>query len=225
MRILVLVLFSLISMSALADNKIDIKQLINQLDTPTQSLMPSVLKSDQALSNMQRSQITTDVIIDKHTAAEDISIGHWSTSNSRNKDQQYQARGIAGRPIMINTGQVLPQKEHYLLLTRNGDRAVQTNATYIDINNGFQAIANIIPNHQVSIEIYPEFTTFSKRDGVISQNQMFTNIYGPVGTWLEIGQISNDKNIAQEGITYYQTTHTEQQLIYIRVDKIISQQI
>lgn len=201
----------------------EIKQLINQLDTPAQSLMISVLKSDEVLSDMQRSQINTDVIINDQSAGADLSIRHWSTSNSRNKDQQYQARGIAGRPIMINTGQALPQKEQYLLLTSNGDRAVQTNTTYININNGFQAIANILPNHQVSIEIYPEFTTFSKRNGVITQSQIFTNIYGSVGTWLEIGQISNDKNITQAGATDYQTSHSEQQFIYIKVDEIISQ--
>ena len=267
MRILVLVLFSLFSLFAFADNKIEtiqlnhrlaaevlveiqpflpadatarsandfiilqatpkviaeIKQLINQLDTPAKSLMISVLKSDQALSAIQRSQIDTDVIIDRHEVVADISIRHWSTSNSRNKDQQYQARGIAGRPIMISTGQALPQKEQYLLLSSNGDRAVQTNTTYIDINNGFQAIANILPNHQVSVEIYPEFSTFSKRNGVINQSQMFTNIYGSVGTWLEIGQISNDKNISQAGATDYQTSHSEQQFIYIKVDEIISQ--
>ena len=267
MRILVLALFSFISLFALADNKIetiqlnhrlaaevlaeiqpfipaeataraandfiilqaspkvitDIKQLINQLDTPAQSLLISVLKSDEALSDIQRSQIDTDVIINKQSVAADISIRHWSTSNSKNKDQQYQARGIAGRPIMISTGQALPQKEQFLLLSSNGHRALQTNTTYIEINNGFQAVANILPNHQVSVEIYPEFTTFSKRNGVISQSQMFTNIYGSVGTWLEIGQIRNDKHIAQTGTTHYQTSHSEQQFIYMRVDEIISQ--
>ncbi len=267
MRILVLALFSLFSLFALADNKVvtiqlnhrlasqvlaeiqpflpadataraandfiilqaspkvvtEIKQLINQLDTPAHSLMISVLKSDQALSAIQRSQINTDIIINEQSADAEVSIRNWSTSNSRNKDQQYQARGIAGRPVMISTGQALPQKEQYLLLSSNGDRAVQTNTTYIDINNGFQAIANILPNHQVSVEIYPEFTTFSKRNGVINQSQMFTNIYGSVGTWLEIGQISNDKNITQAGTTHYQTSHSEQQFIYIKVDEIISQ--
>ncbi|MDO7598045.1 MAG: hypothetical protein MUR51_10290 [Pseudomonadota bacterium] len=201
----------------------EIKQLINQLDTPAQSLMISVLKSDKAISDIQRSQIDTNVIIDQRALKADISIRHWSTSNSRNKDQHYQARGIAGRPVMIKTGQAMPQKEQYLLLSSNGVRAVQTNTTYIEINNGFQAIANILPNHQVSVEIYPEFTTLSKRDGVITQSQMFTNIYGSVGTWLEIGQVSNDKNITQAGAAHYQTSHSEQQFIYIRVDEIISQ--
>lgn len=200
----------------------DIKQLINQLDTPTQSLTISVLKTDEALSDNQRTQISADVVINEQGGDGAVSIRHWSTSNSRNKDQRYQARGIAGRPIMITTGQSLPQKEQFLLFNNHGDLAVQTNTSYIDINNGFQAIARIHPNQQVSIEIYPQFASVSKRNGVIAQSEMFTNISGPVGTWLEIGQVSSDKNIAQAGTTHYQTKHSQQQFIYLKVDEIIS---
>tara|TARA_R110002167_G_scaffold8807_5_gene40371 strand:- start:2019 stop:2822 length:804 start_codon:yes stop_codon:yes gene_type:complete len=201
----------------------EIRQLINQLDTPAQSLLISVLKSDEALSDNQRSQIDTDVAINDQRADAALSIRHWSTSNSRNKNQQYQARGTAGRPIMITTGQALPQKEQFLVQNTHGDLAVQSNTRYIDINNGFQAIAHIHPNHQVSIEIYPQFASFAKRNGTISQSEMFTNISGPVGSWLKIGQVSSEKNITQAGTTDYQTQHSQQQFIYLKVDEIISQ--
>jgi len=201
----------------------EIKQLINQLDTPAQNLIIKVLRTDEALSDNQRSQIDTDVGISEQRADAAVTIRNWSTSNSRNKHQQYQARGIAGRPIMINAGEALPQKEQFLLLNPHGDLAVQSNTSYIDINNGFQAIAHIHPNHQVNIEIYPQFATFSKRNGVIAKSEMFTNISGPVGIWLEIGQVSNDKNMTSPGTTHYQTNHTQQQFIYLKVDEIISQ--
>ncbi|HDY85850.1 hypothetical protein LCGC14_0600410 [marine sediment metagenome] len=200
----------------------DIKKLINQLDTPTQSLIISVLKSDEALSDKQRTQIGADIEINEQGADAAVSINKWSTSNSRNKDQHYQARGIAGQPVTITTGQSLPQEEQFLLFNPHGGIAVQSTTNYIDINNGFQAIARIHPNHQVSIEIYPQFSSFSKRNGVIDQSQMSTNISGSVGTWLEIGQISTDKNIAQTGSTQYQTQHSQQQFIYLKVDEVIS---
>jgi hypothetical protein len=267
MKILVLVLFSLVSLLVWADNKIEtiqlnhriaaevlaeiqpflpaeatagaandfiilqatpkviieIKQLIKQLDTHTQSLIIKVLQTDEALSDNQRTRIDTDIVINERISSAAVTIRNWSTSNSRNKVQQYQARGIAGRPIMINTGQALPQKEQFLLLNSNGDLAVQTNTRYIDINNGFQAIAHILPNHQVRVEIYPHFATFSKKNGIISQSEMFTNILGSVGTWLEIGQVSNDKNRASHGATHHQTHHTQQHFIYIKVDEATSQ--
>lgn len=200
----------------------DIKQLINQLDTPAQSITISVLKTDEMLSEKQRTQIGADVVVNEHGGDGAVSIRHWSTSNNRNKEQHYQARGIAGQAIAIITGQALPQKEQFLLLNTHGDLAVQTTTTYIDINNGFQAIAHILPSHHVSVEIYPQFASLSKRNGVIDQSQMFTSVSGPVGTWLEIGQISHDKRIAQTGTTQYQTQHSQQQFIYLRVDGIIS---
>ncbi len=201
----------------------EIRQLINRLDTPAQSIIISVLKSDEVLSDYQRSQIDTDIVINEQKVDAAVSIKHWSTSKSRNRDQHYQVRGVADRPIMISTGQALPQKEQYLLLNTHGDLAVQTNTRYIDINNGFQAVAHIHPNHQVSVEIYPQFASFSKRNGVISQSQMFTSISGEVGTWLEIGQVINDKNLVQTDANHYQTNQSEQQFIYIKVDEIISQ--
>jgi len=200
----------------------EIKLLIDQLDTPAQSLTIKVLRTDEALSDNQRSQIDTDIDVNERNSAAAVTIRNWSTSNYRNGNQQYQARGIAGRPIMINTGKALPQKEQVLLLNSHGDLAVQTNTTYIDIYNGFQAIANILPNHQVSVEIYPQFASFSKQNGGIAKSEMYTNISGPLGTWLEIGQVSNDKNMASLGGTHYQTSHTQQH-IYIKVDEIISQ--
>ena len=99
----------------------------------------------------QRSHIDNDILINENGLSAGVSIRQWSTNNSRNKDQQYQARGIAGRAIILTTGQALPQKEQYLFLSSNGDRGVETKTTYIDINNGFQAVANILPNHQVHI--------------------------------------------------------------------------
>ena len=200
----------------------DIKQLINQLDTPAQSLTISVLKTDEVLSDNQRTQIDADVAVNEQGADAAVAIRHWSTNNSSNRDQHYQARGIAGRPVNISTGQALPQKEQFLILNAHGDLAVQTTTTYIDINNGFQAVARILPNHHVSIEIYPKFATFSKRNGVISQSQMFTSISGPVGKWLEIGRVSSDNSTVQASTSQYQTHHSQQQFIYLKVDEIIS---
>lgn len=201
----------------------EIKQLINQLDIPDQSLKISVLKTDTALSDSQRSQTDSHIVMNDHGITAGASIKQWSTNNATSKDQYYQARGIAGRPIMMTTGQALPQKEQYLFLGTNGERAIQTQTRYIDINNGFQAVANILPNHQANIEIYPEFTRFSKRHGVIDRSQLFSSVSGPVGVWLEMGQISHDKAMQQSGVTRYQTHHQQTQFIYIKVDEIISQ--
>lgn len=200
----------------------EIKNLINKLDVPPQNLMVSVLKTDTALSDKQRHLSDSHILVNENGMTAQASLSEWSTNNTRNKDQRYQARGIAGQAIMLTTGQALPQKEHSLFLSANGNLGIQTKTKYIDIKNGFQAIANILPNHQVSIQIYPQFATFSKRHGVIDRSQLFSSISGPVGIWLKIGQVSSDKNTQQLGVTHYQTHHQRAQFIYIKIDEIIS---
>lgn len=201
----------------------EIKQLINKLDIPIQNLSVRILKTHTALSDAERTRLDTSTLINDNGVSSQLSIKHWSTNKSRNKDLTYQARGIAGKPIMISTERWFPQKEQFLILNSNGDRAVQTKTNYININNGFQTVATILPNHQVSVEIYPEFANLSKHNGVINRNQLFSSISGPVGVWLEIGRVSNDKNQSQLGATRYQTYHQQEQFIYIKVDEIISQ--
>jgi hypothetical protein len=198
------------------------KQLINTLDMPAQNLVISVIKTDTVMSSKQRTRTDGDILISESGVSADLSVERWSTNNSRNKDQHYQSRGLAGRPIMISTNQALPQVEQYFLLGSNGDRAVQSNTSYIDINNGFQAIANILPNQQVSLDIYPQFASFSKRNGVIDSSQLSSSLSGPVGVWIEMGQASSAKNKTQLGTTRSQTHHQQQQFIYIKVDQLFN---
>lgn len=198
----------------------DIKQLIYRLDTPLQRLKISVLSTDEKLSDRQNSQFNADIAVDDKELSGHVSVQKWSTNRSQNKEQHYQAQGLADKPILINMGQDIPQKEQILILRPDGNLAVQTNTSYININNGFQAVAHVLPNHQVIVDIHPMFSHLSNRNGVIDRSQIISSISGPVGSWIELGQIDNEKNIAKKGAkSYYshrQLTHT----IYIKVDTI-----
>ena len=197
----------------------DIKQLIHKLDTPLQRLKITVLRTNERLSEQQKSQIIADIeASDKGTKA-GVSIRKWSTKDTKNKDQQYQAQGIAGRPILISMGQEIPQQEQYLVLRADGDLALQSSTHYLDINNGFQAVARILPNHHATVDIHPVFSTFSKQTGVIDRSQIMTSVSGPVGTWLEIGSIENEKNIEKQGVTSYHSRHQLQQTLYLKVEQ------
>lgn len=199
----------------------EIRQLINTLDISPKNLTISVMKTDTVLSDEQRSRIYSDIIINENSVSAGLSVEQWSTSNTRNKDQHYHARGLAGRPIMISNNQALPQVEQYLLLSSNGDRAVQTNTSYLNINNGFQAIANILPNRQVSLDIYPQFASFSKRNGILESSQLSSSLSGSIGVWIELGQVSSAKNKTKLGASRYQTHHQQQQFIYIKVEELL----
>lgn len=81
------------------------------------------------------------------------------------------------------------------------------------IDNGFQAVARTLPNQQVIVDIHPIFGDLSTRTGVIEQSQTFTSITGSVGTWIELGQIDNEKNTTRQGSTSYHSHRESQQYI------------
>jgi hypothetical protein len=117
-------------------------------------------------------------------------------------------------------GQYIPQEEQYLLLTPHGGVAVQSNTYYLNIDNGFQAVARILPNHQVIIDIHPLFNQLNKRNGVIETTEAVSSILDPAGEWIMLGQIDNEKNIEKQGSTRYHTHRQQQKTIYIKVDNI-----
>lgn len=198
----------------------EVKQLINQLDTPIQRLKVSVLKTDERLSNQENIEVGADVSISNDGASGAASVKTWSTNTTRNKDQNYQAQGIAGNPILISMGQDIPQEQQDILILANGAIAVQSSTDYISINSGFQAIARILPNHQAIIDIHPRFSQLSKRNGTIDSSSIITSISGPVGTWIELGHIDNENNIEKQGSTSYRSHRKLQQTIYIKVEQL-----
>jgi len=199
---------------------IKVKQLIEQLDTPPQRLKISVLKTDDRLSTQQDIRVGADVEISNENTSAGVAVKSWSTNKARNKDQQHQAQGLAGHPIVISMGQDIPQKEQDILVFPRRAIAVQSSTHYISLNNGFQAVARILPNHQVIVDIHPRFSQLSKRNGTIETSNIVTTISGSVGTWIELGSINNENNIEKQGASSYRSHRQLQQTIYLKVDPL-----
>ena len=206
-----------------ADSKIikQIKQLINQLDTPIQRLKISVVRTDQLLSNQDGSQISGGITVTGSDVNARASIQKWSTKNARNKDQYFQAQGIANTPISIIMSEDIPQQEQYLILSSSGDLAVQNTTHYININNGFKATARVLPNHQVTVDVHPLFGHFSQQTGIVERSDIVSTISGAEGQWILLGETNNGKNIDQYGTTSYHSHEQHQQNIYIKVEQLL----
>lgn len=197
-----------------------IKQLIRQLDTPPQRLIVTVVKTSRRLHDLESQKISTDINISDRDLSGQVAIHSWSTQDSKQDEQFFQAQGVADKPIVITLGEEIPQTEQYLVLRNDGDLAVQTETDYLNIDHGFRAVARILPNHHVALDIHPRFGERSEQTGVIRSSEVITSLSGPSGTWLELGQIDNQKDINQYGTTRYQTHQKQQQHIYIKVDAV-----
>ena len=198
-----------------------IKQLITQLDTPLQRLKVTVVRTDQLLSNQDGSHVSGQISIQNDDLAGGVSVQKWSTQQSRNKDQYFQAQGIANTPISIHLGANIPQQEQYLILRADGDLAVQNTTHYININNGFKAIARVLPNHQVTVEIHPLFGHFSNQTGTVEKSSIVSTVSGAEGNWILLGETNNGENIDQFGTTRYHSHEKLHQNIYIKVEQIL----
>lgn len=200
----------------------EVKKLINKLDTPPQRIRLSLLKTAIELADEQRSQWRGDIVISEDAKSASASVKKWSTQTENNTNAKYQAQGIAGVPVKLNIGQLIPQAQQAVFLRFNGDVVVQSNIEYIPINNGFEAIATVLPNNQVSIEIYPQFSRYSKRHGSIDRTQLITTISGPASTWLELAQIDNNANSEKNSDRHYRTHQQDLQFIYIKLEHLLT---
>lgn len=196
----------------------EIRSLVEQLDRPLQRIIITVIRTDQNLSDRQKTSTSVNVEIDDGDIDGNAQIRHWSTNKSRNRDQQFRAQGTAGYPVTISMGEDVPQHEQLIFVGPYGDMAVETNTSYISLDNGFQAIAHINAAQQVHVDIHPFFSNLSPRNGVIEQSQVITTLVGPVGQWLELGHISDEENIENLGVRRYQSHQTQQQRLYLKVE-------
>ncbi|HBX60245.1 MAG TPA: hypothetical protein DEG65_09040, partial [Methylophaga sp.] len=92
----------------------EIERLVKQLDSRQQSLTVTVLRTQQQLNDehFADDQLNIDLENPKNSSVE---INRWSTKNSRERDQQYQARGIAGQPIDIQMGRAVADNQQQLI--------------------------------------------------------------------------------------------------------------
>lgn len=198
----------------------EIANLIQQLDKPIQRIKITVVRTDQELVDKQKAQTSIQVEVEDGDVSASGQVRRWSTKNARNKDQHYRAQGLAGNPITIVMGQDVPVEEQLVFVGPFGGQAVETTTSYISLDNGFQAVAQLLAGEQVHVDIHPFFSDLSTRNGIISQSQVITTLVGSVGQWLELGYITNDENIDEVGVKRYSSHQSQQQRLYLKVEPI-----
>ena len=193
----------------------EIERLAKQLDSKQQSITVTVLRTQQQLNDEQFSddRLNIDLENPKNSSVE---INRWSTKDSRERDQQYQARGIAGQPIDIQMGRAVADNQQQLIFYPNGGIAVQETTQYIQLDNGFQARVNILGNQQARVDILPLFSKM-QRNGDISTTSLLTTVNGPLDQWILIGQIGEQQR-QQHNTNTYRSHQDEQQWLYLKIE-------
>jgi hypothetical protein len=201
------------------DTFFEVHALIKKLDVPLQRVKISVMRTNLTHEEIQARSTSIEVRL-KDSAQGRASVQRWSTHANDAQDQYYQAQGIDGRPVTINMGRDIPQQQQVVFFGNNGNIAVSDETYYVSVQSGFQAIARVMPDMQVRVTIHPIFGQFSPVSGDIQHSQIITTISGPSNEWLELGRISNEKNIDNQGVTSYNTQRHHQQNLFLKVEPI-----
>jgi hypothetical protein len=197
----------------------EIRALIKQIDTPLQRIKITVVNTDQNLADKQKTNVAVGVAVNDGDVNATARVNHWSTKDSRNRDKQYRAQGLTNNPITISMGQDIPLQDQLIFVGPFG-RGVETNTTYISLDNGFQAVAHLLADQQVHVDIHPFFSELSRRNGTISQSQAITSLVGPLNQWLELGYIGEQENIDNIGARTYSSHQAQIQRLYLKVELI-----
>lgn len=193
-----------------------VKSLVTKLDVAEKSIVVNVMKTDRRLGTAQGNNLQADIDLNNSDNSS-VEYQHWSTRDSKDQDQHYRARGISGRPVMIMMGQDIPQQQNLVLLRPNGDIAVQGDTQYLNLNSGFQAVATLLPNERVRVEIHPAFSDYNPQDKTISHSAVISTVEGKLGQWLELGGVV-EQNRQETDTIHYRTQHQQQQYLYIKIE-------
>lgn len=194
----------------------NVQQLVDKLDTPLQNLLITVMRSNHVLSHQRGGSTHIGVEAGDDVRAS-VGINRWSTHGHLDDNQHYQARGLAGQPVSINLGEMVPQQQQLVFLTHHGI-AVEQQTRYISTANGFQALPYLLADQQVRVEIHPFFSKLSRVDHDIRSSEVISSVSGQLGEWLEIGRIEDSATLDNDGITTYRSHEQQSQILYLKIE-------
>lgn len=190
-------------------------KMLEDIDQPQVSINVQVLRTQRELQETHRRQDRVE--IDSNRGAE-VSTNRYSTRDSRERDQLYRARGIAGEPMMINTGEMIPQDEQQVFLRPDGNIAITGTTHYINLQNGFRTVVRLLADNRLEAEIYPAFND-QRRNGVIESTEMATTINGRTGEWIELGRVGESSAHWRGSHRHYRSDRDEAQYIYLKIER------
>ncbi len=193
----------------------NVEQLLKKLDTPLKSVVISVWQTSKQLNNQSGSQANIELSNKEPKAS--VKLKAWSTKDKDDKDNHYQAQGIAGQPVTIKLGNARPEKDYLYFINANGTTGLASNTQYISTKNGFKAVPFLLSDNKVKVDIQPFFSDRS-HGGELNSSEVITTIHGELGQWIQVALVSEEQHIQQHGVKRYQTHQGQEQFIYLKVE-------
>ena len=141
-----------------------------------------------------------------------------STRQSRQSRPVHRLRVSEGREGFIETGEQIP---YFTSVSRISPGTTVGSTEYKNVTTGFYVLARIHGNG-VTLQISPFKNSLSNSgEGNINTQSANTVISGRMGTWLQIGGVSEESSSSQSGIGSYASSQgRSNDHIWIRADPV-----
>lgn len=171
----------------------ELRPLIEQLDTPLQSLMISVMQG----GNNNHAALHGDV----SGTAQRPNVRVYGTKKSEKTAVSQQLRVVEGQWATISAGDSVPVATQTTSQSRHGT-TTQQSIEYKDVQSGFE-VRPRISGETVTLEIRPfRARRAAGGAGVIEQQQITTTVSGRLGEWITVGGIEQQQQQSALGTVY-----------------------
>jgi len=205
--------------STTPDRLAEIKQLINQLDTPINNLIITVLQSRSSSADELNAAARAHVHADDASRFSGRIAGHVYQTQGQNTDENSQTlRTLEGNTAYIKTGNMHPVENVNIDMPFYGYPSISSQTQFIEASTGF-AVTPRLAGDQVILEVSPWSDRMNARGQLQTQGAQST-LRINLGEWVELGGIDESNDSSGYG-TLSRTRQTRQDRlrILVKVDK------
>lgn len=171
-----------------------IRGLVEQLDTPLQSLLISVIQGGEDNVSALHGGVSGTL--------EHPELRLYGTKQQTNETLSQQLRVIEGQWAFISAGESVPVTRLSTIQSPHGTTTLHS-IEYKDVQSGFE-VRPRISGDTVTLEIRPFRAKHSNGSaGIIEQQEINTTVSGRLGEWITLGGVAEQRQSSGTGIVYH----------------------
>lgn len=200
-----------------------LQQLINQLDTPIQNLIITVVQDRYttavALNAEARIQLYGQHSNHSTSIAGNVKGRFYQNQGHANINNSQTLRTVDGQPAHIEVGKAHPIRRTSFYQPLYGYPEIHNSTEFIEATTGFAVTPRLAGNNQVIIDVAPWSDRFNHYGEINTQGAQ-TTLRVNLGEWIEIGGVSETSHSQHSGIlSQSQSNQSDNLHIVIKVDK------
>lgn len=174
-----------------------VRDLVERLDRAPRQLLISVRQPSESRA-VQRER-SADVEADQDGARARVRI--YDTESRSREAASQRIRVLEGNAAFIEAGQSVPVGERSVTVGPGG-AVVHDTTRYRDVTSGFYVVARLAGD-QVVLELSTRRDTLSRHGGgVVDTRRATTTVRGPIGEWIEVGGVGEQRRREGRGVLY-----------------------